>query len=85
MLTFLSAVLLPMTVLSGIFGTNFALAEYEAWEPFYVMLAGHGPDHRRAALLLPPPALALAPGQEGPLMDASATRGAALAAAGWCC
>jgi magnesium transporter len=39
-LTFLSAVLLPMGVLSGIFGTNFALAEYQAWEPFYVMLAG---------------------------------------------
>jgi magnesium transporter len=41
-LTFLSAVLLPMSVLSGIFGTNFALAEYGAWEPFYVMLAGMG-------------------------------------------
>ena len=39
-LTFLSAVLLPMTVISGIFGTNFALAEYQAWQPFYVMLAG---------------------------------------------
>ena len=39
-LTFLSAVLLPMTVLSGIFGTNFALAEYQDWRPFYVMLAG---------------------------------------------
>jgi magnesium transporter len=39
-LTFLSAVLLPMTVISGIFGTNFALAEYAAWEPFYAMLAG---------------------------------------------
>jgi magnesium transporter len=41
-LTFLSAVLLPMTVLTGIFGTNFALAEYQAWEPFYVMLGGMG-------------------------------------------
>ena len=41
-LTFLSAVLLPMTVLTGIFGTNFTLAEYQAWEPFYVMLAGMG-------------------------------------------
>jgi magnesium transporter len=39
-LTFLSAVLLPMTVLVGLFGTNFKLAEYDAWEPFYVMLAG---------------------------------------------
>lgn len=39
-LTFLSAVLLPMTVLTGIFGTNFALSEYERWEPFYLMLAG---------------------------------------------
>jgi magnesium transporter len=39
-LTFLSAVLLPMTVLSGIFGTNFALAEYQDWRPFYVMLVG---------------------------------------------
>lgn len=39
-LTFLSAVLLPMTVISGIFGTNFTLSEYEAWQPFYVMLAG---------------------------------------------
>ena len=39
-LTFLSAVLLPMTVLTGIFGTNFALAEYARWEPFYLMLGG---------------------------------------------
>ena len=41
-LTFLSAILLPMTVITGLFGTNFKLAEYEAWEPFYVMLAGMG-------------------------------------------
>jgi magnesium transporter len=41
-LTFLSAVLLPMTVLSGLYGTNFALAEYARWEGFYVMLAGMG-------------------------------------------
>ena len=41
-LTFLSAVLLPMTVITGLFGTNFALSEYRAWEPFYVMLAGMG-------------------------------------------
>ena len=39
-LTFLSAVLLPMTVITGVFGTNFKLSEYDAWEPFYVMLAG---------------------------------------------
>ena len=39
-LTFLSAVLLPMTVITGIFGTNFKLSEYDAWEPFYVMLVG---------------------------------------------
>ena len=39
-LTYLSAVLLPMTVITGMFGTNFALAEYGSWEPFYVMLAG---------------------------------------------
>jgi magnesium transporter len=39
-LTFLSAVLLPVTALTGMFGTNFKLAAYEAWEPFYVMLAG---------------------------------------------
>ena len=41
-LTFLSAVLLPMTVITGLFGTNFALTEYNSWEPFYVMLAGMG-------------------------------------------
>jgi magnesium transporter len=41
-LTFLSAVLLPMTVITGLFGTNFALSEYRAWEPFYLMLAGMG-------------------------------------------
>jgi magnesium transporter len=39
-LTFLSAVLLPMTVLTGVFGTNFALSEYARWEPFYLMLGG---------------------------------------------
>jgi magnesium transporter len=39
-LTYLSAVLLPMTVISGLFGTNFKLAEYDASQPFYVMLAG---------------------------------------------
>jgi magnesium transporter len=41
-LTFLSAVLLPMTVITGLFGTNFALTEYQSWEPFYLMLAGMG-------------------------------------------
>jgi magnesium transporter len=41
-LTFLSAVLLPMTVITGLFGTNFTLSEYRAWEPFYAMLAGMG-------------------------------------------
>ncbi|HEV2124641.1 MAG TPA: magnesium transporter CorA family protein [Chloroflexota bacterium] len=41
-LTYLSAVLLPMTVITGIFGTNFTLSEYEAWQPFYVMLGGMG-------------------------------------------
>ena len=39
-LTYLSAVLLPMTVISGLFGTNFKLPEYDATEPFYLMLAG---------------------------------------------
>jgi magnesium transporter len=39
-LTFLSAVLLPVTAITGMFGTNFKLAAYEAWEPFYAMLAG---------------------------------------------
>jgi magnesium transporter len=39
-LTFLSAVLMPMTLIVGLFGTNFKLAEYDAPEPFYVMLAG---------------------------------------------
>ena len=38
MLTFLSAVLLPMTVITGLFGTNFTLGEYGAWEPFYPSL-----------------------------------------------
>lgn len=41
-LTFLSSVLLPMTVVTGIFGTNFALTEYRSWEPFYLMLVGMG-------------------------------------------
>jgi magnesium transporter len=41
-LTFLSAVLLPVTALTGMFGTNFKLAAYDAWEPFYVLLAGMG-------------------------------------------
>jgi magnesium transporter len=39
-LTFLSAVLMPMTLIVGLFGTNFKLAEYDAPEPFYVMLVG---------------------------------------------
>jgi magnesium transporter len=39
-LTFLSAVLLPMTVITGIFGTNFKLGEYEFYEGFYAMLIG---------------------------------------------
>jgi magnesium transporter len=39
-LTFLSAVLLPMTVITGLFGTNFALSEYGSPQPFYLMLAG---------------------------------------------
>jgi magnesium transporter len=41
-LTFLSAVLLPMTVITGLFGTNFTLSEYNSTQPFYVMLAGMG-------------------------------------------
>ena len=41
-LTFLSAVLLPMTVITGLFGTNFPLAEYNSAIPFYIMLAGMG-------------------------------------------
>lgn len=39
-LTYLSAVLLPMTVITGIFGTNFKLGEYEFFDGFYVMLTG---------------------------------------------
>ena len=70
-LTFLSAVLLPMTVISGIFGTNFTLSEYAGLGAVLRHAGGDGPDHRRAALLLPPPALAVAQGR-GPLMDASA-------------
>ena len=42
MLTYLSAVLLPMTVITGIFGTNFKMGEYEFFDGFYVMLAGMG-------------------------------------------
>jgi magnesium transporter len=41
-LTVLSAILLPTTLITGLFGTNFKLAEYDAWEPFYVMLVGMG-------------------------------------------
>ncbi len=41
-LTFLSAVLLPMTVITGVFGTNFKMAEYEFFEGFYAMLIGMG-------------------------------------------
>jgi magnesium transporter len=39
-LTFLSAVLLPMTVITGVFGTNFKMAEYDFFEGFYAMLIG---------------------------------------------
>jgi magnesium transporter len=39
-LTFLSAVLLPMTVITGVFGTNFKMAEYDFYEGFYAMLIG---------------------------------------------
>jgi magnesium transporter len=41
-LTFLSAVLLPIAAITGLFGTNFKLGAYDygAGEPFYVMLAG---------------------------------------------
>jgi magnesium transporter len=39
-LTFLSAVLLPMTVITGVFGTNFRMREYEFFSGFYVMLIG---------------------------------------------
>jgi magnesium transporter len=41
-LTVLSAILLPTTLITGLFGTNFKLAEYDAWQPFYVMLVGMG-------------------------------------------
>jgi magnesium transporter len=41
-LTFMSAVLMPMTLVVGLFGTNFKLAAYDAPGPFYVMLAGMG-------------------------------------------
>jgi magnesium transporter len=41
-LTLVSAVLLPMTVLTGLFGTNFALGEYADWQGFYAMLATMG-------------------------------------------
>jgi magnesium transporter len=39
-LTYLSAVLLPMTVITGVFGTNFPIGEYAFAGGFYVMLAG---------------------------------------------
>jgi magnesium transporter len=39
-LTILSAVLLPLSVVVGLFGTNFKLPEYESLAPFYVMLIG---------------------------------------------
>jgi magnesium transporter len=41
-LTVLSAILLPTTLITGLFGTNFKLAEYDSWQPFYVMLVGMG-------------------------------------------
>ena len=41
-LTVLSAILLPTTLITGLFGTNFKLAEYDSWQPFYVMLIGMG-------------------------------------------
>ena len=41
-LTFLSAVLLPMTVITGLYGTNFTMAEYSTWEGFYAMLTAMG-------------------------------------------
>jgi magnesium transporter len=41
-LAVLSAILLPTTLITGLFGTNFKLAEYDAWQPFYVMLVGMG-------------------------------------------
>jgi Mg2+ and Co2+ transporter CorA len=41
-LTFLSSVLLPMTEITGTFGTDFNLVEYHSWQPFYRMLAGMG-------------------------------------------
>lgn len=41
-LTFLSAVLLPMTVVTGIFGTNFSVPEYDRLEAFYIMLVSMG-------------------------------------------
>jgi magnesium transporter len=33
-------VLLPLTLISGLYGTNFKLVEYDSPEGFYVMLAG---------------------------------------------
>lgn len=39
-LTYLSAVLLPISAIAGLFGTNFKLAAYDGWEPFYWMLGG---------------------------------------------
>jgi magnesium transporter len=44
-LTFLSAVLLPMTVITGLFGTNFKVPAFEdeaLWPLYYVMLMGMG-------------------------------------------
>jgi magnesium transporter len=41
-LTFLSAILLPMAVIAALYGTNFKLVEYESVQAFYVMLAGMG-------------------------------------------
>ncbi len=44
-LTFLSAVLLPMTVITGLFGTNFKVPAFEdetLWPLYYVMLVGMG-------------------------------------------
>jgi magnesium transporter len=39
-LTILSAVLLPLTLISGLYGTNFKLSEYDSPDGFYVMLVG---------------------------------------------
>ena len=34
--------IIAMTVITGLFGTNFTLTEYQSWQPFYLMLAGMG-------------------------------------------